>query len=60
MINILKKRFANEFFFYLFIYLVYFLKSIEMIKNIKNVFGEMINETIWMDSISKKAAIEKV
>jgi hypothetical protein len=31
-----------------------------MINNIRNAFIDMINESIWMDSISKNAAIEKV
>lgn len=31
-----------------------------MIENIRNVFSEMVNESQWMDSTSKSAAIDKV
>lgn len=31
-----------------------------MIKNIRNVFTNMINQSMWMDSLSKSVAIKKV
>jgi len=31
-----------------------------MINNIRNIFTQMINESIWMDEKSKYVAIEKV
>ncbi len=36
------------------------LQSIEMVDNIRNAFIDMVNQSMWMDTVSKKNTIEKV
>ena len=36
------------------------LQSIELVENIRNTFIDMVNQSTWMDNISKKNTIEKV
>ncbi|CAF0789680.1 unnamed protein product [Adineta steineri] len=35
-------------------------ESTEMIQYIRNIFTDMINQSVWMDSISKNVAMEKI
>ncbi len=32
----------------------------ELVNNIRNTFIDMVNQSTWMDSVSKKRTIEKV
>jgi predicted metalloendopeptidase len=37
-----------------------YLQSIEIVDNIRNTFIDMINQSMWIDTVSKKRTIEKV
>ncbi len=36
------------------------IQSIEIVNNIRNTFIDMVNQSVWMDTISKKKTIDKV
>jgi predicted metalloendopeptidase len=39
---------------------LFFLQSLQIIDNIRNAFIDMVNQSTWMDSVSKTKAIDKV